>query len=113
MFRFQSVTSLGWQYAEWSLNIFNRLKSSYTDQNTTEAGGGYDHNTVGGYSVWDLTGTWSGVKGLSITAGVLNLFNETPPFSNQGSRSVTTRGSPTRSTVRSCCAGSTRSSRAC
>ncbi len=45
----------------------------------------YDNNKVGGYSVWDLTGTWQGVKGLSITAGVLNLFNETPPFSNQGS----------------------------
>ena len=35
--------------------------------------------------MWDLTGTWTGVRGLSITAGVLNLFNETPPFSNQGS----------------------------
>jgi iron complex outermembrane recepter protein len=85
VFRFQSVTSLGWQYGSWSLNMFNRLKTSYQDQNTTEAGPPYDDNKVGGYSVWDLTGTWTGVKGLSITAGVLNIFNETPPFSNQGS----------------------------
>jgi iron complex outermembrane receptor protein len=45
----------------------------------------YDDNTVGAYSVWDLVGSWSGVKGLTLTAGVINLFNETPPFSNQGS----------------------------
>ncbi len=35
--------------------------------------------------MWDLTGTWQGVKGLTLTAGVLNLFDEKAPFSNQGS----------------------------
>ena len=32
---------------------------------------------------WDLSGTWSGVKGLSMTLGLINMFNQKPPFSNQ------------------------------
>jgi iron complex outermembrane receptor protein len=83
-FRWQHVIMAGWQTGPWGANLYNRLKSGYFDQNQTEAGGGYDNNRVGAYSVWDLTGTWQGIKGLTITAGVLNLFNEKPPFSNQG-----------------------------
>jgi iron complex outermembrane receptor protein len=83
-FRWQHVVMAGWQMGPWGANLYNRLKSGYFDQNQTEAGGGYDNNRVGAYSVWDLTGTWQGIKGLTITAGVLNLFNERPPFSNQG-----------------------------
>jgi iron complex outermembrane receptor protein len=83
-FRWQHVIMAGWQMGPWGANLYNRLKSGYFDQNQTEEGGGYDDNRVGAYSTWDLTGTWQGVKGLTITAGVLNLFNTRPPFSNQG-----------------------------
>ncbi len=83
-FRWQHVIMAGWQTGPWSVNLFNRLKSSYWDQNLTEFGPPYDDNTVGAYSVWDLTGTWTGFKGLTVTAGVLSLFDERAPFSNQG-----------------------------
>jgi iron complex outermembrane receptor protein len=83
-FRWQHVIMAGWNSGPWSVNVFNRLKSNYTDQNLTEFGPPYDDNTVGAYSVWDLTGTWQGFKGLTVTAGILNLFNERAPFSNQG-----------------------------
>jgi iron complex outermembrane receptor protein len=83
-FRWQHVIMAGWQTGPWSVNLFNRLKSSYYDQNLTEFGPPYDDNTVGGNSVWDLTGTWQGFKGLTVTAGVLNMFDEKAPFSNQG-----------------------------
>jgi iron complex outermembrane receptor protein len=87
VFRFQSVLNLGWQYNVWSANLFNRFRSGYTDQN--DASGltspAYADNWVGAYSVWDLTGSWSGIKGLTISAGILNLFDNDPPFSNQGS----------------------------
>jgi iron complex outermembrane receptor protein len=83
-FRWQHVIMAAWQTGPWSVNLFNRLRSGYFDSNLTELGGGYDFNTVGAYSTWDLTGTWTGVRGLTITAGVLNLFNERAPFSNQG-----------------------------
>lgn len=83
-FRWQHVIMAGWNSGPWSVNVFNRVKSNYTDQNLTEFGPPYDDNTVGAYSLWDLTGTWQGFKGLTVTAGVLNLFNERAPFSNQG-----------------------------
>lgn len=82
--RYQQVTQVGWSMGSWSANVAHRFKSGYWDQNLTEFGGDYDFNKVGKYSVWDLTGTWQGIKGLTLTAGVLNLFDEDPPFSNQG-----------------------------
>ena len=82
--RWKHVVMANWNYGAWGLNLFNRLTSSYTDQNQTEFGPPFDDNKVGAYSVWDLTGSWSGVKGLTLTAGILNLFGERAPFSNQG-----------------------------
>ena len=82
--RWKHVIMAGWQMGPWGVNLFNRLQSSYWDQNTTEFGDPYDDNTVGAFSTWDLTGTWQGVKGLTVTAGVLNLFDEKASFSNQG-----------------------------
>ena len=84
VFRWQHVIMAGWNTGPWSVNLFNRLKSSYWDQNQPEFGAPYDENTVGAYSVWDLTGTWQGFKGLTVTAGILNMFDERAPFSNQG-----------------------------
>ncbi len=84
-FRWQHVIMANWTYGPWGVNLFNRLKSSYFDENLTEAGPPYDNNTVGAYSVWDLTGSWTGFKGLTITAGIQNMFDERAPFSNQGS----------------------------
>lgn len=85
-FRWQHVLQLGWQYNAYSVNLFNRYRSKYSDQNDVSAviDDAYAQNTVGAYSIWDLTGTWTGIKGLSVTAGVQNLFNTPPPFSNQG-----------------------------
>jgi iron complex outermembrane recepter protein len=84
--RWKHVIMANWTYGAWGANLFNRFASGYKDQNLTEFGPPYDDNTVGNYSVWDLTGTWQGMKGLTVTAGVQNLFNERAPFSNQGSQ---------------------------
>ena len=35
------------------------------------------------WGTWDLYGRWTGVKNLAIVAGVNNLFNNTPPTTNQ------------------------------
>ena len=82
--RWKHVIMANWNYGAWGVNVFNRLSSKYKDQNQTEFGGEFDDNTVGGNSVWDLTGSWTGVKGLTVSAGILNLFDERAPFSNQG-----------------------------
>jgi iron complex outermembrane receptor protein len=82
--RYTQVTSFGWQWGAWSANLFNRYLSGYFDQNgTASVSAPYRQNSVGAYSIWNLSGTWTGYKGLTLQAGVLNLLNTDPPYSNQ------------------------------
>lgn len=43
-------------------------------------------NKVQDYSATDISVTYKGFKGLSLQAGILNLFDKDPPFSNQTAR---------------------------
>jgi len=82
--RWQHVIQVGWQYGAWSANLFNRFKKGYWDYNLdTLDDEVYGQNNVGNWSVYDLSLSWTGVKGLTITGGVLNLMDKDPPFSNQ------------------------------
>ena len=84
--RWRHRVSLDWDAGPYSLTLANQYSSGYTDQNTT-----YDPytdallppNHVKSYSLWDLTGSWAINKQLKLRAGVLNLLNTDPPFSNQ------------------------------
>ena len=84
--RWQHVIQVGWQSGAWSANLFNRFKSGYTDfNNFTLDDAIYGQNNVGNWSVYDLSVSWTGVKGLTVTGGVLNLMDRKAPFSNQAS----------------------------
>ncbi len=76
---YRHVLSGSWQMAAWNTQLINRYTNGYTDQNSGGQG-----NEVGASSTWDLAVTWSGMKNLSLTGGVTNLFDEKPQFSNQG-----------------------------
>lgn len=78
--RYRQTLAFGWQKAAWSAGLVNRYTSAYEDEND----GGQGH-VVSGNNVWDLALTWAGYKGLSITAGITNVFDRDPPLSNQGS----------------------------
>ena len=75
IFRWQHTIALNYTHGPWSAAFVNRYKSGYTDQDPT--------NEVDSYSIFDLFGTWQGYKGLTLTAGIKNLFDRDPPFSNQ------------------------------
>lgn len=84
--RWRHRASLDWSLGDVGLTLANQFSSGYTDQNTT-----YDpvsdallpSRKVSSYSLWDLTGSWNISKQLKLRAGVLNLFDKAPPFSNQ------------------------------
>lgn len=84
--RWRHRVSLDWSMGAFGLTLANQFSSGYTDQNTT-----YDpvsdsllpSREVSSYSLWDLTGSWNITKQLKLRAGVLNLFDKAPPFSNQ------------------------------
>ena len=75
VFRWQHVLTGTWSGGPWAATLNQRYKSGYTDQ------GGV--NQVGSYSVFDTSVTWSGVKNLTLTAGIANLLNTDPPLSVQ------------------------------
>lgn len=83
IFRWQHTLSVDWTYGDWSVNLANRFKSHYMDQNDL-SDDTYNHHRVGAYSLWDTSVTWNATQALSLTAGVRNLFDTNPPFSNQG-----------------------------
>lgn len=75
VFRWQHYLAASWSSGDWSTTLGQRYKSGYVDQ-----GGASD---VKSYALHDLSVTYTGVKGLSLTVGVLNLFDQEPPRSVQ------------------------------
>ena len=75
VFRWQHALSVNWTGGAWGLGLVNHFKSDYVDQTPS--------NTVGSYTTWDTYATWKPTKAISLTAGVRNLLDTSPPFSNQ------------------------------
>lgn len=75
VFRWQHVLSGTWNYGSWSTTLAQRYKAGYLDQDGV--------NEVGSYSVVDLSVGWTGIKNLTLRAGITNLLDETPPLSGQ------------------------------
>jgi iron complex outermembrane receptor protein len=78
--QYRHLLNFGWQYGAWATQLAHRFSSGYTDQELNENG---DLRHVASNSIFDLAVTWSGLKGTTLTAGVSNLLNTDPPFSNQ------------------------------
>nr|WP_295080898.1 TonB-dependent receptor [uncultured Roseateles sp.] len=79
--------ALDWDIGNWGLTVGNTYLSGYRDHNT--AFNPYtdqllEARSVSSYSLWDLSGSWRVNKDMKLRAGVQNLFNTQPPFSNQG-----------------------------
>ncbi|MES2261313.1 MAG: TonB-dependent receptor [Pseudomonadota bacterium] len=84
VFRWKHNAVLNWRMGVWSASLAQSFKTGYTDQNLDLKPGDPFFNEIGSYSLWNLSGSYTGVKGLTLTAGVKNLLDKEPPFSNQG-----------------------------
>ncbi|XLM22027.1 TonB-dependent receptor, partial [Chromobacterium piscinae] len=73
--RWKHSLGLNWSMGNWSALLAQNYVSGYTDYKAT--------NNVKPYSNWNLSSTYQWQKKLSVTAGVKNLFDQEPPFSNQ------------------------------
>ncbi len=81
VFRWRHNLLFSLSRGDWTVNLANRYMSHYTDQNSAVDPGFF--NTVGHYSTWSLSGTYTGNKRAEFTAGIKNLFDKEPPFTNQ------------------------------
>ena len=80
--------SATYQRGAWNVTLSGLYRDSYEDQNRgPTAAGGANYTTfepytrmVSSYTSFNLFGTYTGIKGLTLTAGIVNLFDEQPPF---------------------------------
>jgi iron complex outermembrane recepter protein len=84
--RWRHRLSVDWDQGPYGLTLSNTYYSGYQDQNSaidTDSGTVVAPNRVKAYALWDLSGRWEASKALNVSAGVQNLFNTAPPYSNQ------------------------------
>nr|WP_315261323.1 TonB-dependent receptor [uncultured Duganella sp.] len=75
VFRWQHTLNLGWSKGDVAAGMTGHYKSGYVDQDPD--------NHVPSYTTWDGYGSWKALPGLTLTAGVRNLFDRKPPLSYQ------------------------------
>jgi iron complex outermembrane recepter protein len=88
--RLKATYSLDWERGPWNAALAYHWQSSYSDicgnsdDNCDANGGPNPPRQVGAYETWDVQGSYAGIKDLKLTAGIKNLFNRTPPYTNAG-----------------------------
>jgi iron complex outermembrane receptor protein len=75
IFRWQHNISVLWRRDQVSAGAAGHYKSGYADV--------YPDNHVASHTTWDIFGSYRFSKAFAVTAGVRNLFDRAPPFSNQ------------------------------
>ena len=75
IFRWQNTVNVNWSQGKFGAGVSAHYKSGYIDQDPT--------NRVASYTTFDGYGSWEAIKGLTLTAGVRNLFDRDPPLSYQ------------------------------
>ncbi|MBV7536286.1 TonB-dependent receptor [Duganella sp. sic0402] len=75
IFRWQNTLNMNWAKGDVGAGLVAHYKSGYIDQDP--------ENHVPSYTTWDGYGSWKALPGLTLTAGVRNLFNRQPPLSYQ------------------------------
>ena len=78
--RWKHQLSFSYTRGPWNGTVSQSFTSGYKDEKpvgTVPAGFNPD---VDSYSVYNVSATYTGIKNLSITAGIKNLFDKDPPF---------------------------------
>ncbi len=85
--RLRQIVSVNWERNAFNAGVTYRFNSGYKDSNpASSVAPAFRDNTVGNYELWDLSFGYTGIKGLQLRAGVLNVFDRDPPFTNQTAR---------------------------
>jgi iron complex outermembrane receptor protein len=85
--RYQQIITIGWETGPWSTLLTHRLVNGYLDQNSpASVAPAFRNHKVADYTTVDLAVSYRGIKGLTLGAGILNVLDKDPPFSNQSAR---------------------------
>jgi iron complex outermembrane receptor protein len=78
IFRWKDQLTLDWKRKEWAASLTNNFQTGYWDAARADAETPIAQH-VGAFSTWDAQASYGGIKNLTLTAGVKNLFNRKPP----------------------------------
>jgi iron complex outermembrane receptor protein len=84
--RWRHTITLDWDNGPYSASLSNTYSSGYDDQNSAiniDDGSVVKANRVKAYTLWDMSGAYAVSKQFKLRAGIQNLFNTSPPYSNQ------------------------------
>jgi len=84
--RWRHTITLDWDNGPYSASLSNTYSSGYADQNSainTDDGSVVKPNRVKAYTLWDMSAAYAVSKQFKLRAGIQNLFNTSPPYSNQ------------------------------
>jgi len=84
--RWRHTLTVDWERGPLSASLSNTWSSGYEDQNSAiniDDGSVVAANHVKSYSLWDLSGAYVVDPRLKVRVGVQNLFDRSPPYSNQ------------------------------
>jgi iron complex outermembrane receptor protein len=84
--RWRHTLTFDWERGPLSASLSNTWSSGYEDQNTAiniDDGSVVAQNRVKAYSLWDLSGAYAFDKNIKVRLGVQNMFDKSPPYSNQ------------------------------
>jgi iron complex outermembrane receptor protein len=77
--RWRHTLSFDWEAGPYSASLSNTYLSGYQDQVVI----GKTNRNVDAYSLWNLSGAWDVTKAFTLRGGVQNVFDSSPPFSQQ------------------------------
>jgi len=78
--RYKQYSTLTWDNGPWAATVANSYQTSYVDFNPDADG---NPSRVKSLTIWDLQGSYMGVKNLTLTLGVKNVLDKDPPLTNQ------------------------------
>jgi iron complex outermembrane recepter protein len=73
---------LDWNDGPWSVTVTENFQTGGYDQ-SPGPGTGTALRTIGDYDLWNLGLVYAGFRNWTLSAGIKNLFDRDPPFSNQ------------------------------
>ena len=79
--RYRHVAQAIYDYGPWSLALTDNFQNGYKDFDSNATG---QSRRVGAYETFDVQGSYSGIKGLTLTVGIKNFMDKDPPYSNNG-----------------------------
>jgi iron complex outermembrane receptor protein len=73
--------TINWTYGPWSATLTQNFQKGTYDQSPSP--GEAQLRKIGNYDVWNLSGSYSGLRNWVISLGIKNVLDRDPPFTNQ------------------------------